>query len=44
MELMQLCLQVLIDEEESLKCSVHVTIASCNDLLDNNVSPLKTHT
>jgi len=42
-KLMQLSFQILIDEKESLKCSVHVAIAGCDDLFDNNFSPPGSH-
>ena len=34
----------IVDEQQSLKCSVNVTITSCDDLFDSNFSPLRSHT
>src|SRR5258708_30115689 len=43
-KLMKFGLQMLIDEQQSLQCSAHVTIASCDDLFDSNFSPFGSHT
>ena len=43
-KLMKFGLQMLIDEQQSLQCSAHVTIASCDDVFDSNFSPFGSHT
>jgi len=36
--------QMLVDEQQSLKCSAHVAIASRHDLFDSHIGLFGTHT
>ena len=43
-KLMKFGFQMLVDEQQSLKCSAHVAIASRHDLFDSHIGLFGTHT
>ena len=43
-ELMKFGFQMLVDEQQSLQCSMDVAIARCDDFLDSNIGTFGSHT